>query len=160
MLGKCTFWVSNSLTRSTNPFTLRPSRSSFQTTRVSVSRKWDSASCSPGRSTCAPLSLLVEMRSHPALFSARPAAIPDSGPGSTPGRSNPHRLEVLPLATNSRYSYRRGRNEKNESRMVFENLKATFLEHHTHTRFSRRCPSKDRRVAGRGANTFTSPISP
>ena len=115
---------------------------------------------SPGRSTCAPLSLSVKMRLHPALFSARPAAIPDSGPGSTPGRSNPHRLEVLPLATNSRYSYRRGRNEKNESRMVFENLKATFLEHHTHTRFSRRCPSKDRRVAGRGANTFTSPISP
>src|SRR4029077_10272554 len=57
MLWKCTFWVSSSLARSTNPFTLRPSRSSFQTTRVSASRKWDSASFSPGRSTCAPLSL-------------------------------------------------------------------------------------------------------
>ena len=40
---------SSSLTRSTNPFTLRLSRSSFQTTRVSASRKWDSASFSPGR---------------------------------------------------------------------------------------------------------------
>jgi DNA invertase Pin-like site-specific DNA recombinase len=51
MLWKCTFWVSSSLTSSTKPFTLRPSRSSFQTTRVSASRNWDSASFSPGRST-------------------------------------------------------------------------------------------------------------
>src|SRR6516164_4772775 len=49
---------------------LRPSRSSFQTTRVSASCKWDRASFSPGRSTCAPLSLSVKMRSHPTLLSA------------------------------------------------------------------------------------------
>ena len=35
--------------------TLRSSRSSFETTRVSASRKWDSAALSPGRSNCAPL---------------------------------------------------------------------------------------------------------
>jgi hypothetical protein len=58
-LWKCTFSASSSLTRSTNPFTLRSSRSSFQPTRVSASRKWDSASVSPGRSTCVPLSLSV-----------------------------------------------------------------------------------------------------
>ena len=53
------------------------------------------------------------------------------------------------MASNSRYPCRRGRNEKNESRTVFENLKATFLEHLTHARFisrkvgfSRRCPAK------------------
>src|SRR5215469_6294394 len=48
---------------------LRPSRSSFQT-RVSASRKCDSASFRPGRSSCAPLSLSVKMRWHPALLSA------------------------------------------------------------------------------------------
>src|SRR5215471_13940842 len=56
-------------------------------------------------------------------------------PGRHPGVSNPHGLEVLPSASNSRYSYRRGRNEKNESRTVFENLKGAFSEHFTHTRF-------------------------
>ncbi len=70
MPWKCTFWASSSLTRSTNPFTLRPSRSSFHTTRVSAWRNWDSASFSPGRSTCAPLSLSVKMRFHPVFLSA------------------------------------------------------------------------------------------
>src|SRR5262249_33654348 len=75
-----------------------------------------------------------------------PAAIRDSGPGLTPGRIQSAWVEVLPLASNSRYSYRGGRKEKNESRMVFENLKAAFLQHLTHTSFisrkvgfSRRC---------------------
>src|SRR6516165_10332439 len=105
MLWKCTFRASSSLTRSANPLTLRPSRSSFQTTRVSASRKCESSS------------------------------------------SNPHRLKVLPRASNSRYSYRRGRNEKNESRTVFENLKAAFLESLTHT-FKDKCVTSDHRVAG------------
>src|SRR5262249_54105860 len=68
-------------------------------------------------------------------------------PGRDSGVSNPHRLEVLPSTSNSRYSYRRGRNEKNESRMVFEKLKAAFLEHLKHDRiiyrkvgFARGCP--------------------
>ena len=47
-LLKCTWRVSNSPTRSTRPFTLRPSRSSFQTTSVSPFRRWDSASARPG----------------------------------------------------------------------------------------------------------------
>src|SRR6516164_8802614 len=42
-LWKCTFWASSSLTRSTNPFTLRPSRSSFQT------RATDGATLKPER---------------------------------------------------------------------------------------------------------------
>src|SRR5260370_8160439 len=40
-LLKCTWRSWSSFTRSTNPFTLRPRRSSFQTTRVSVSSKWE-----------------------------------------------------------------------------------------------------------------------
>jgi len=43
-------------------------------------------------------------------------------------------LKLSFRASNSRYSYRRGRNEKNESRMVFEKLKAAFFEHLTHTK--------------------------
>ena len=42
------------------------------------------------------------------------------------------------MPSNSRYSCRRGRNEKNESRTGFEYLKATFCEHLTHTTFSRK----------------------
>src|SRR6516162_8580853 len=75
------------------------------------------------------------------------------------GRQRPEervRLRLVNRAFERYVRYRRGRNEKNESRTVFENLKATFLEHLTHTRFisrkvgfSRRCTSKNRRVAGR-----------
>src|SRR4029077_9600845 len=67
--------------------------------------------------------------------SARPAAFPDSGHGSRLGRIQSASLKPLPSASNSRYSYRRGRKEKNESRTVFENPKAAFFEHLTHTRF-------------------------
>jgi hypothetical protein len=45
-------------------------RSSFQTTRVSVSRKWESVSLSPGRSALAPLTLSVKICLQLALLSA------------------------------------------------------------------------------------------
>jgi hypothetical protein len=61
-------------------------------------------------------------------------------------------LKFSLLRSNSRYPYRRGGNEKNKSRTIFENLKGGFLRHLTHTRyisrklgFSRRCPFKNRR---------------
>ena len=45
------------------------------------------------------------------------------------------------MPSNSRYPCQRGRNEKNESRTGFEKLKATFLEHLTHTSLiSRKLP--------------------
>src|SRR5258707_8103618 len=69
-LLKCTWRSWSSFTRSTNPFTLRPRRSSFQTTSVSVSRKWESVSLSPGRSALAPLTLSVKIRLQLALLSA------------------------------------------------------------------------------------------
>src|SRR5258708_22449812 len=68
-LLKCTWRSWSSFTRSTNPFELRPRRSSFQTTRVSVSRKWESVSLSSGRSALAPLTLSVKIRLQLALLS-------------------------------------------------------------------------------------------
>jgi hypothetical protein len=54
------------------------------------------------------------------------------------GRQRPEervRLRLVNRAFERYVRYRRGRNEKNESRTVFENLKAAFSEHLTHTRF-------------------------
>ena len=75
-----------------------------------------------------------------------PRMIDVTGAGS---RNDAHRVQLrLVNRAFERYvRYRGGRNEKNESRMVFENLKAAFSEHLTHigfisrkVGFSRRCP--------------------
>ena len=69
-----------------------------------------------------------------------------TGAGS---RNDAHRVQLrLVNRAFERYvRYRRGRNEKNESRTVFENLKAAFLESLTHT-FKDKCVTSDHRVAG------------
>jgi hypothetical protein len=59
-----------SLTRSTRFLTLRPSRSSFQTTRVSPSRSIPSLSDSPERSARLPLILSSKIFLQPALVKA------------------------------------------------------------------------------------------
>src|ERR1700750_2220436 len=51
--------------RAMRSFKDRPSRSSFQTTRISCSRRWKSASVRPGRSVCAP-----EARGHSILITS------------------------------------------------------------------------------------------
>ena len=52
-------------------FSERDSRSSFQTTTVSPSRRWSSRRCSSGRSQRPPDAVSSKMRRHPAARSAR-----------------------------------------------------------------------------------------
>ena len=82
-----------------------------------------------------------------------PRMIDVTGAGS---RNDAHRvrLRLVNRAFERYVRYRRRRNEKNESRTVFENLEATFSELFTHTRFisrkvgfSRRCPLVPPRAA-------------
>jgi hypothetical protein len=76
------------------------------------------------------------------------------------GVSNPHRLEVLPSGIKFSILVSKSRNEKNESRTVFENLKAAFSEHLTHTRFISRklgfsnSPSRSRPVEASDLETW------
>ncbi|SAT55600.1 Uncharacterised protein [Klebsiella variicola] len=57
-------------TRSTSCLTDRPSRSSFQTTKVSPSRSISSVLAKPGRSARVPLTLSSKTFLHPALLKA------------------------------------------------------------------------------------------
>ena len=60
----------SSPTRSTSCLTERPSRSSFQTTKVSPSRSISSVLAKPGRSARVPLTLSSKTFWHPALAKA------------------------------------------------------------------------------------------